>query len=70
LIIALVKPQFEVGKGEVERGGVIRDTAKIISVVNKIIQFSEGLGFNFKGSIPSPIPGQKGNREYLVLLQT
>ena len=70
LVIALVKPQFEVGKGEVERGGVIRDTGKIISVVNKIIQYSEGLGFSFKGSIPSPIPGQKGNREYLVLLQT
>lgn len=69
LIIALVKPQFEVAKGDVGKGGVVRDTAKIESAVNKVIQFAEGIGFSIRGRIPSPILGQKGNREYLVLLE-
>ncbi len=68
LIIALVKPQFEVGKGEVGKGGIVRDAAKIANAVNKVIQFAEDIGFTVMGSIPSPILGQKGNREYLVLL--
>lgn len=69
LLIALVKPQFEVGRGEVGKGGVVRDAAKIEGAVNKIIQFAEGTGFRVMGSVPSPIPGQKGNREYLVLME-
>jgi len=69
LIIALVKPQFEVGKGEVGKGGIVRDPDKIASAVNKVIQFAEAIGFRVMGSIPSPIPGQKGNREYLILLR-
>ncbi|MCC7203230.1 MAG: TlyA family RNA methyltransferase [Nitrospirae bacterium] len=69
LIVALVKPQFEVGKGEVGKGGIVRDTAKILSAVNKVIQFAEGIGFRIRGSAPSPIPGQKGNREYLVVME-
>ncbi len=69
LIIALVKPQFEVGKGEVGKGGVVRDAEKIAGAVNKIIQFSVGLGLIIRGSIPSPVLGQKGNREYLVVME-
>ncbi|MCC6543520.1 MAG: TlyA family RNA methyltransferase [Nitrospirae bacterium] len=69
LIIALIKPQFEVGKGEVGKGGVVRDTAKIESTVNNVIGFAEETGFRIRGTIPSPILGQKGNREYLVLME-
>lgn len=69
MIIALVKPQFEVGKGEVGKGGIVRDPAKIASAVNKVIQFAEGIGFRVMGRIPSPIPGQKGNREHLIVME-
>lgn len=69
VIIALVKPQFEVGKGEVGRGGVVRDTDKIQKTVNRITQFAEGVGFRIIGSIPSPIRGQKGNIEHLLVME-
>lgn len=69
VIIALVKPQFEVGKGEVGKGGVVRDKEKIQRAVDKVARFAEGLGFNVKGVIPSPILGQKGNIEYLLYLE-
>lgn len=69
LIVALIKPQFEVGKGEVGKGGIVRDADKITGAVNKVIHFAEGIGFSVRGSIPSPIPGQKGNREYLVFME-
>ena len=69
LIIALVKPQFEVGRGEVGNGGVVRDNKKVEKSVSKVIHFAEGLGFKMSGSIPSPILGQKGNMEYLLYLE-
>ena len=68
IIIALVKPQFEVGKGEVGRGGIVRDTEKIQKALNKVIQFAKEIGFMIIGSIPSPILGQKGNTEYLLVM--
>ena len=68
IIIALVKPQFEVGKGEVGRGGIVRDPEKIQKALNKVIQFAEEIGFMIRGSIPSPILGQKGNTEYLLVM--
>ena len=70
VIIALIKPQFEVGKGEVGQGGVVRDMTKIEKAVNKITEFAERrIGFKIKGVIPSPISGQKGNMEYLLYLE-
>ena len=70
VIIALIKPQFEVGKGEVGRGGVVRDMTKIEKAVNKITEFAERrVGFKVRGVIPSPISGQKGNLEYLLCLE-
>ena len=70
VIIALIKPQFEVGKGEVGRGGVVRDMTKIEKAVNKIREFAERrVGFQIRGVIPSPISGQKGNLEYLLCLE-
>ena len=66
VIIALVKPQFEVGKGEVGRGGIVRDEAKRLRTVKKIEAFVESAGLDLMGVIPSPIPGADGNREYLL----
>lgn len=65
-IIALVKPQFEVGKGEVGRGGIVRSPEKHQSVLNRIFSQAPIWGLEIGGSIPSPILGQKGNAEFLV----
>lgn len=69
LVIALVKPQFEVGKGEVGKGGVVRDAEKAQKAVDKVRQYAEEIGFKVKGIIPSPILGQKGNVEYLLCME-
>ncbi len=66
IILALVKPQFEVGKGEVGKGGVVRDPAQHTAVVQAIQQFGVGLGLLCRGDHPSPILGPKGNREFFV----
>lgn len=68
-IIALIKPQFEVGKGEVGKGGVVRDKEKQQAVIEKISQFGEKHGLKEVGVIPSPIPGPKGNQEFLIAWQ-
>lgn len=72
ILIALIKPQFEAGKGEVGKGGIVRDERKHKEIVDKIIGFLEELNFKILGVIPSPILGADGNREFLaggVLLQ-
>jgi 23S rRNA (cytidine1920-2'-O)/16S rRNA (cytidine1409-2'-O)-methyltransferase len=68
-VLALIKPQFEVGREMVEKGGVIRDDAKRLSAVMKISSFSEDSGFAVIGTCESPLPGQKGNREYFIRLR-
>jgi len=65
-IIALIKPQFEVGKGEVGKGGIVREDFKRQRVINEIKSLCQTLGFEVKGVIPSPILGAKGNQEYLL----
>jgi 23S rRNA (cytidine1920-2'-O)/16S rRNA (cytidine1409-2'-O)-methyltransferase len=65
-IIILIKPQFEVGKGEVGKGGIVKDPAKHQRVIDDIIAFCESLGFEIMGWIPSPVLGAKGNREFLL----
>jgi len=65
-IVALIKPQFEVGKGQVGKGGIVRDETKQRQVVHDISNFCVSLGFVIKGVIPSPILGAKGNQEYLL----
>ena len=65
-LIALIKPQFEVGKEHVGKGGIVRDKAARDAAVNKIVEFVRGLGLEIKGVIPSPITGQDGNTEYLM----
>ena len=66
VLVALIKPQFEVGKGEVGKGGIVRDEAKRKDVVGKITDFASGLGLEVRGVIESPITGADGNVEYLI----
>jgi len=68
-ILALVKPQFEVGKGEVGKGGIVREEEKRMAALNSVREFAEGLGLTTKGVFQSPVPGQKGNREYFLHLR-
>ncbi|MFO7739200.1 MAG: TlyA family RNA methyltransferase, partial [Desulfatiglandaceae bacterium] len=66
--IALIKPQFEVKKGQVGKGGVIRDPLLHRQIVDRICIFSEALEWSVMGQIPSPLFGPKGNREFLLYL--
>jgi 23S rRNA (cytidine1920-2'-O)/16S rRNA (cytidine1409-2'-O)-methyltransferase len=68
-VLALVKPQFEVGREMVEKGGIIRDETKRLAAVRKICEFAEASGLSVVGTCDSPIPGQKGNREYFIHLR-
>ncbi|MEQ1642902.1 MAG: TlyA family RNA methyltransferase [Pyrinomonadaceae bacterium] len=66
-LIVLIKPQFEVGRGEVGKGGIVRDSEKHERVVNQINAFVTELGLNIQGVIDSPILGAEGNKEFLAL---
>ncbi len=65
-LVALVKPQFEVEKEEVENRGIIKDPAKHIRVLLDLNRFIEDKGWAMTAVTESPITGQKGNREFLV----
>lgn len=65
-LIALIKPQFEVGKDQVGKGGIVRDEAARNDAKQRIAASLTSLGFDVKGVIPSPITGQDGNVEYLL----
>jgi 23S rRNA (cytidine1920-2'-O)/16S rRNA (cytidine1409-2'-O)-methyltransferase len=69
-IIALVKPQFEVGKGQVGRRGVVRDPALHRAVLERIAAFAADLGVGVAGLTSSPLRGPMGNREFLLHLRT
>ncbi len=64
-LVVLIKPQFEVGRGEVGKGGIVRDEEKQRRVVEEINAFAEGLGMRVVGVIDSPILGAEGNKEFL-----
>lgn len=68
-IIALIKPQFEVGKGEVGKGGIVRDPAAHQKVIEDVSQAAQSMGMNVAGLCESPITGADGNREFLILLE-
>lgn len=68
-IIALVKPQFEVGKENIGKGGIVKDEKAKTLVLEKIKRFSEDLGLKFKGEIVSPIKGGDGNEEYFLYIK-
>lgn len=65
-LIALVKPQFEVGKGEVENKGIIKDPQKHLNVLRGLSEFMEEKKWPIVNLTTSPITGQKGNREFLI----
>jgi 23S rRNA (cytidine1920-2'-O)/16S rRNA (cytidine1409-2'-O)-methyltransferase len=66
--LLLVKPQFEVGKGEVGKGGVVRDDAKRRAALEAVEAAARELGFEVLGHAESPIEGPAGNREWLLAL--
>jgi 23S rRNA (cytidine1920-2'-O)/16S rRNA (cytidine1409-2'-O)-methyltransferase len=65
-IIVLIKPQFEVGRGEVGKGGIVRDEEKHTRVVDETNGFAASIGLIVEGVIPSPITGAEGNKEFLA----
>jgi 23S rRNA (cytidine1920-2'-O)/16S rRNA (cytidine1409-2'-O)-methyltransferase len=65
-IVALVKPQFEVGKGKVGKGGIVRDDSLRAQAVAGVITFATSIGLESGGTIESPITGAAGNREFLA----
>ena len=67
-MIILVKPQFEVGKGEVGKGGIVRDPAQHRAACDRVQACVEALGFR-ASIIESPIRGAEGNREFLLYAQ-
>ena len=68
-IIALVKPQFEVGKGKVGKGGIVKDPKLHHKVLDRLILFCNKLKLTVIGITPSPILGAKGNKEFLMLIE-
>ena len=69
-IVALVKPQFEVGRDQVGKGGVVRDEAARRGAVDKVLSWAVENGFTAHEDVESPITGPAGNVEYLLLLRT
>ena len=67
-VAALIKPQFEVGKGQVGKKGVVRDPVQHREVVEKIKHFATGIGLKPLAVVESPILGPKGNKEFLMHL--
>jgi 23S rRNA (cytidine1920-2'-O)/16S rRNA (cytidine1409-2'-O)-methyltransferase len=67
VLIALIKPQFEVGKGEVGKKGIVRDESKYTLVIEKIRTLLQGEYFDIIGVMPSPILGAEGNKEFLIV---
>ncbi len=65
-LVALIKPQFEVGKGEVGKGGVVRDPLLHARVCDEVRGWLEGEGWRVAGIVPSPITGPEGNVEFLI----
>jgi len=65
-LVALIKPQFEVGRHEVGKGGIVRDDAKRQAAVDGVVAFAREIGFDVKGVIESPVKGAEGNVEYLM----
>jgi 23S rRNA (cytidine1920-2'-O)/16S rRNA (cytidine1409-2'-O)-methyltransferase len=67
-IVALIKPQFEVGKGKVGKGGVVRSHEEHVRVIEEIREAAAALGFTIQAVTQSPLLGPKGNKEFLIYL--
>ncbi len=68
-VIALIKPQFEVGKGQVGRGGVVRDDTQRAEAAQRVVGFAEKMGLRTMQTVVSPIKGKKGNQEILAIFE-
>lgn len=68
-VIALIKPQFEVGKGKVGKGGVVRSQDERVRTVDEVKQTAIALGYAVCGVIESPLLGPKGNKEFFIHLK-
>jgi len=68
-IILLVKPQFEVGRGDVGKGGIVRDADKQAGAVDSVADYARQAGYRIVGSVASPVTGAGGNQEFLLYLQ-
>jgi 23S rRNA (cytidine1920-2'-O)/16S rRNA (cytidine1409-2'-O)-methyltransferase len=68
-VVALVKPQFEAGRFEVGKGGIVRDAAVQARVIEEITAAADALGLTRAGMTESPIAGMEGNREFLLHLR-
>ena len=69
MALALVKPQFEVEKGLVGKGGIVRDPAKHREVLDRMTRFAASIGFKPVAELVSPITGAKGNKEFWLFLK-
>jgi 23S rRNA (cytidine1920-2'-O)/16S rRNA (cytidine1409-2'-O)-methyltransferase len=67
-VVALVKPQFEVGKGETGRGGIVREPEKHLKSLHSIVSAALKTGFTVRGACRSPLAGAEGNREFFLHL--
>ncbi|HEX6176784.1 MAG TPA: TlyA family RNA methyltransferase [Thermoanaerobaculia bacterium] len=65
-LVALIKPQFEVGKKDIGKGGIVRDDTKRQEAVDGVVAFARELGFDVRGVIESPVKGAEGNIEFLM----
>lgn len=70
IVVALVKPQFEAGRSEVPRDGVVRDVLVQASVIGRIAWWCVNAGLRVRGMTVSPLLGAAGNREFFLLLET
>jgi len=67
-VVALVKPQFEVGKSRVGKGGVVKERELHVDAVRLVVVRAQEIGLRCIGAVPSPILGAEGNREFFVEL--
>ncbi len=68
--MALVKPQFEAGKADVGKGGIVRDPLVHAAVLGRLAAWCVAHGFRVRNLTTSPIRGAEGNREFFLLLQS
>jgi 23S rRNA (cytidine1920-2'-O)/16S rRNA (cytidine1409-2'-O)-methyltransferase len=68
-ILALIKPQFEAKKEDVETGGIVREKRLYREIIKDIVEESKKLSLMVSGILESPIKGQKGNREFFIYLR-
>lgn len=68
-IVALIKPQFEVGYGKVGKGGIVRDPKAHREAVESVVRAAQGLGLSVCGTMASPVLGAEGNREFLAIFR-